>query len=336
MYKKIAFILFVCVSYSLYGKAQSNTELLKKSNVYYLKNSGQIVDLKDSADFIRVISPPDSIDLNLFIVSDFYLNGKPKLVGKSLIPNYYLNRQGMFIEYFPNGHKKQIASYENNMQQGDVINYYPNGKFYYTYNFNKDLKQDIVTEASDSTGAMIAENGKGTWIEYDDHFKSVKGKGAILNGLKEGEWQGTFNDSVTYTCTYSKGNSVSGTSHTKSGKEYHFTKDIVSPEFEGGIANFYSFLAHKIHYPAVAKENNIQGEVFIGFWVEKDGSLSHFKILRGIGSGCDEEAVRVFKSSPAWTPGYQFGIPVRISYNVPITFRIIDRHEVNIEIGALQ
>ncbi len=322
MLKKAAIILLVCIGSYTCALAQSNADLLKKSDIYYLKNSGQLVDQKDSADYIRVISPPDSTDLNLFVVRDFYLNGKPKLVGKSLIPNYFLKRQGMFIEYFSNGHRKQISNYENNEKKGDVINYYPNGKFYYTYNFNKDLKQEIVTDAGDSTGIAIAENGRGTWIEYDEDFKFVKGKGAILNGLKEGEWRGTPNDSVNYVCTYSKGNSVAGISHTKSGKEYHFTKDIVWPEFKGGIANFYSFLAHNIHYPAVAKENNIQGKVFIGFLVEKDGSLSHFKILRGIGSGCDEEVLRVMKISPPWSAEYRYGIAVAELYNIPISFTL--------------
>ena len=322
MIKKLLLGLFLlgrCLSVSAQNNAQ---ELLKQSDIYYFNKSGQIVDIKDSADYIRVISPPDSTDLNLFVVRDFYLNGKPKLVGKSLIPNYYLMRQGMFIEYFSNGHRKQISNYENNEKNGDVINYYPNGKFYYTYNFNKDLKQEIVTDAGDSTGTVIAENGRGAWIEYDEDFKFVKGKGAILNGLKEGEWQGTPNDSVTYVCTYSKGNSLAGISHTKSGKEYHFTKDIVWPEFKGGMANFYSFLAHNIHYPAVAKENNIQGKVFIGFLVEKDGNLSHFRILRGIGSGCDEEVMRVMKISPPWSPEYRYGIAVTELYNIPISFTL--------------
>ncbi|MFI5163200.1 MAG: TonB family protein [Sphingobacteriales bacterium] len=319
---KKAFIFILSIGYCACTFAQGNADFFKKSYIYYLKNTGQLVAQKDSADYIRVISPPDSTDLNLFVVRDFYPDGKPKLIGTSLIPYYYLKRQGIFVEYFPNGHRKQIVSYENNVQEGDVTSYYPNGKFYYTYNFRKDLKQDIITAAGDSTGAKIAENGNGIWIEYDNDFKFVKGKGAILNGLKEGEWRGTPNDSVTYVCTYSKGNSVSGTSHTKSGKEYHFTKDIILPEFKGGMTKFYEFLARSIHYPAVAKENHIQGKVFISFLVEKDGSLSHFTILRGIGAGCDEEVLRVMKLSPPWSPGYRYGIVADQLYNVPIGFAL--------------
>jgi len=321
--KKIVLALVIIIGFGLSASAQNNTqELLKQSAIYYFNKSGQIVVLKDSADYIRVISPPDSTDLNLFVVRDFYLNGKPKLVGKSLIPNYYLKRQGMFIEYYPNGRRRRIENYENNVQTGDVTSYYPNGKFYCSYNFDKDSKQYLMTAASDSTGAMLAESGNGIWIEYDDNFKFVKSKGSILNGLKEGEWQGTPNDSVTYVCTYSKGNSISGTSHTKSGKEYHFAKDIILPEYKGGMAKFYKYLGQNIHYPRVAKENNVQGKVFLTFFIEKDGRLTDINILRGIGSGCDEEALRVLKESPNWLPGYEYGMPVRVKYNVPISFSL--------------
>jgi protein TonB len=64
--------------------------------------------------------------------------------------------------------------------------------------------------------------------------------------------------------------------------------------------------------------------VFIGFIVEPDGSLSDFKVLRGIGYGCDEEALRVAKSMPKWKPGMQNGETVRVSYLIPINFKLED------------
>ena len=63
-------------------------------------------------------------------------------------------------------------------------------------------------------------------------------------------------------------------------------------------------------------------EVFLAFVVERDGSVVDVRVVRGIGSGCDEEAVRVLKSCPRWTPAYMFGMPVRIQYNVPIDFNL--------------
>jgi periplasmic protein TonB len=94
------------------------------------------------------------------------------------------------------------------------------------------------------------------------------------------------------------------------------------PEPNGGIGKFYEYLQKNIRYPAVAKENNIQGKVFLTFVVEKDGSITDVKVLRGLGSGCDEEAMRVLRNSPKWKPGIQNGRPVRVQYQVPISFAL--------------
>jgi protein TonB len=101
-----------------------------------------------------------------------------------------------------------------------------------------------------------------------------------------------------------------------------FTAVEKDPAFKGGIEKFYAYLSKNIHYPAIAKENNVQGKVFVTFVVERDGSLTDIKVVRGIGSGCDEEAKRVLASSPKWTPGIQNGRPVRVQYTMPISFTL--------------
>jgi protein TonB len=83
-------------------------------------------------------------------------------------------------------------------------------------------------------------------------------------------------------------------------------------------------LQKNIRYPAIARENSTQGKVIISFVCEKDGSLTDVKVARGIGDGCDEEAMRVIKASPHWTPGVQNGRKVRVAYNVPISFTLSD------------
>jgi protein TonB len=101
-----------------------------------------------------------------------------------------------------------------------------------------------------------------------------------------------------------------------------FTAVENSAEFPGGIEKFYAYLGKNIRYPAVARENNVQGKVFLTFVVEKDGSLTDVKVMRGLGSGCDEEAMRVIKASPRWKPGQQNGRAVRQQYTVPISFTL--------------
>lgn len=92
------------------------------------------------------------------------------------------------------------------------------------------------------------------------------------------------------------------------------------PEFPGGLEALSKFIADNIKYPQLAKENNITGRVFVSFVVEKDGRVGQVKILRDIGGGCGNEAVRVVKLMPRWKPGKQRGKAVRTQFNLPVNF----------------
>ena len=99
-------------------------------------------------------------------------------------------------------------------------------------------------------------------------------------------------------------------------------KAEVMPEFPGGEQAMMKFVAENVQYPEEAKEKEISGRVMVGFIVEKDGSISDVKVAKGIGGGCDEEAVRVVKAMPKWKPGKEKGKPVRVSYMMPFTFKL--------------
>ena len=96
----------------------------------------------------------------------------------------------------------------------------------------------------------------------------------------------------------------------------------VDPEFPGGMEALTKYLSENIKYPEQAKKDKIQGKVYISFVVEKDGSVADAKVLRGIGGGCDEEALRVVNAMPKWTPGKQRNTPVRVQFNLPIVFKL--------------
>ncbi|MET4082580.1 protein TonB [Pedobacter sp. UYP30] len=94
------------------------------------------------------------------------------------------------------------------------------------------------------------------------------------------------------------------------------------PEFPGGLDKFYKYLGGAIKYPSMAQENGVQGKVFLTFVVEKDGSLTDIQVVKGPGSGTNEEAIRVLKESPRWHPGIQNGVPVRVKYNIAVNFNL--------------
>lgn len=92
------------------------------------------------------------------------------------------------------------------------------------------------------------------------------------------------------------------------------------PCFPGGPAALYQYLSENISYPLMAKEADIQGTVYLSFIVGKTGEITDVKVLRGIGGGCDEEAIRVVQSMPRWEPGKQRGVPVIVRFNLPVKF----------------
>jgi len=95
-----------------------------------------------------------------------------------------------------------------------------------------------------------------------------------------------------------------------------------APSFPGGEPSLMKFLAEQIQYPALARENAIQGTVALSFVVDKDGGITDIHILKDIGAGCGKEALRVLKSMPKWTPGEANGQPVKVRYTLPIRFKL--------------
>ena len=101
-----------------------------------------------------------------------------------------------------------------------------------------------------------------------------------------------------------------------------FTVVESMPGFPGGEAARIRYLNENIKYPQMARESGIQGRVFVTFVVERNGAVTDVRVLRGIGGGCDEEAVRVIKNMPKWNAGKQRGKPVRVQFNMPILFKL--------------
>lgn len=117
-------------------------------------------------------------------------------------------------------------------------------------------------------------------------------------------------------------NTTATAQNKKTSNDKVFEKVENMPEFPGGEQAMMDFVAKNVQYPKEAMEKEISGRVLVGFIVEKDGSISETEVVKGIGGGCDEEAVRVIKAMPKWKPGKEKGKPVRVSYMMPFTFKL--------------
>ena len=123
-------------------------------------------------------------------------------------------------------------------------------------------------------------------------------------------------------------NASSAVATTSQGEDEVYMSVEKTPEFPGGVNAMMDYLRGNLKYPESAKKNKQEGRVFIGFIVEKDGSVSNVKVLRGVCEELDSEAVRVVKSMPTWIAGRDKGEPVRVQYTLPIVFKLNDETTV--------
>ncbi|PRY48900.1 outer membrane transport energization protein TonB [Arcticibacter pallidicorallinus] len=103
---------------------------------------------------------------------------------------------------------------------------------------------------------------------------------------------------------------------------YDFSSIEKMPEYPGGLVGFYRYVGKNFKYPEAARRDSVSGRLILSFVVEKDGSLSDIKVLRDLGAGTGDEAVRLLKESPKWNPGVQNGKPVRVQYTLPIQLNL--------------
>lgn len=101
-----------------------------------------------------------------------------------------------------------------------------------------------------------------------------------------------------------------------------FTVVEKPPEFSGGMRAFQDYLTTNVRYPETASAANVKGKVFVSFIVRDDGRITDVGVLKGLGYGCDEEAVRVISTMPNWIPGGQSGRLLRVKYHLHVLFGI--------------
>ena len=320
MMLKLAFILFPGLFLFNEAAAQKKADTV----VYYLNSSGNSVSTKDSADYFLVILPPDtSIDKNLFRVSEYYNNGKIRMVCGSTTNDLKLKFDGIQLTFFPNGRRMRIKSFSNGIPVANTTEYYPSGTLYCIKDDSTNNKV-FLKQCNDSTGYILTENGNGKWIKFLDESYSKRNyiEGKVVDGFEDGDWEGITDDTVKVELIYKKGELLSLKKFNNIlDTAIYATVDKV-PEFPGGSYVFGNFLAQKIRYPADAIRKAIQGTVVVSCIVEHDGLLTHLTIAQSLDPDLDREALRVIRLSPKWNPATKNGKTVRVLYTIPIGFKL--------------
>lgn len=341
--KKII-LLFVLAFFLLSARAQ------KKQNVYYFKNDGKEVSVKDSADYIRIIQEPDSGETN-FVFHEFYVNGKRKTIAKVSAFEPRLVFEGTVLKLNALGKRINITNYENGSPTGMSYQYFDNGKLHKQIEYlakeqvksgniiiNSPMEFGVQYPASasistnssfkliyqgDSLGVAQVTDGNGYAKEVIRLAKDEEiVEGPYKDGFKHGVWKESQILSGQQSVeTYEMGKLVSGET-TKDGIKYAYNNFGVPPQFKGGIQKFYQYMSNAMRYPADALKERASGTVIVEFVVEKDGSLSEIQVKKPGNSSLDYEAKRVVKSSPKWLPGTLKGVPTRVKFTIPVKFSL--------------
>jgi TonB family protein len=194
-------------------------------------------------------------------------------------------------------------------------------------------------------------------LSMQNSFAEIKGELSFVKvNMQEGDQQldmeelQNIDPELIYALNVDKDNNVIYMALKKDGANFDylanqsktagetFTVVEEQPSFEGGMDAFYRYIASEMKYPLQARQQGIEGRIFVQFVVEKDGSLSDVQAIKGIGSGCDDEAVRVIQNAPSFKPGKQRGKPVRVRMVMPITFKLDGQQtdEANSQQGTIK
>jgi len=298
-------------------------------SISFLKNDGKYVNSKDSADYFRLVSEPDSGSV-LFNVAEYYKDGNKKLLGKTTkIDPVVFDEQ--CVTFYKSGKRQKMTTYKKGIKAGLEYDFFPNGKPYLELEYpdndspkNSFTDNYLIQANFDSLGTVLVENGNGFYKGYDADYKFISEEGNVKNGRKDGVWKGSFDkNKAHFTENYVNGDLIDGNATFEDGTSTVYAKNRgVPPQFKGGLDAFYKYLGQNIDYPDDARANNIQGTVILEFVIEKNGKLTEINVKRSVNRLIDNEAVRVMKKCPLWLPGTQYGRPVRVLYSVPVSFSL--------------
>jgi TonB family protein len=258
-----------------------------------------------------------------YIYQYYCSTGKVKSV---LQVNEMGNWNGYSTGYFEDGKMSLKAKFEKSVLVDTFYAWYPSGKPHYEkYAGKKGENLSKLISYWDSVGNQLVKDGHGycSCIFGSGNGLDEVQKGKIVDGERDSTWNFFTKTGLKIRREhYKNGVSVKDDPRkldTDSTSHFSVVEESANPV--GGMAAFYEVIARNIKYPAFAKRQGVQGKVFVEFIVEKDGTISNVRTIKGIGGGCDEEAERVVRLSPNWNPGLLHGKPVRQKMVLPITFK---------------
>ena len=240
------------------------------------------------------------------------------MVGSSTTKDV-LRQEGQFVYYYENGKKKTLVNYSKSKKIGKEYNWYENGNLKSEIEYLEKPINNMAFKINQywnlqNEQKVVSGNG-----DYETVNKHHEESGKIKNGFYDGIWKGkNINPNYTFTESYENGKLVSGVSIDSLNIKHPYNLIYQNPVPKKGINNFYNYISNAMYIPPAAR-NKISGKIYLSFIVDKEGNLIEPKIIKGIGYGIDESAIKLIKQAKKWNPGIIRGIPSRVRYSLPIT-----------------
>jgi TonB family protein len=236
---------------------------------------------------------------------------------------------GDYVEYYDNGHMKVRGTYNEGRRSRYSYGFYPNGKTHHIFFYAAGEADAYQTNRRifaywDSLGTQLVKDGQGFCKCYlsSGSNEMLREEGQVASGLRVAEWNFYEDGKLVNKELFENGRFVSGVAYNKLG-EFPYTLFEMQPEFKGGLQALAMFISKTLHYPMSARRMGIEGQSFVSFVIEKDGSVSEITTVHGISDDIDTEARRVIAASnKLWTPALQRGHPKRSKFVLPIRFKL--------------
>lgn len=290
---------------------------------FYTKN-GEETKNQEEAHYYKELSVLKNSEVR--VVEKYIKTDKIKLLGT--YPSFTDKKfVGQKYEAFENGKIKSKEFYSANGLLIDTAYYYhPNGKLkiayeypYESYGKSTKVTDTLILVYHDSLGNRHLVNGNG-YAEIDYRNSTIE-KGNFENHKRVGSWTGTFmNGKYTFEENYEKGKLISGVTTDSLNNTYPYDNAnyMIQPQYPGDIIAIRRFIANNYKYPQEAIRNRVKGTVKVSFVIDKEGNMAEMKVDEDLGFGTGEAAISVLKKAKKWTPGFMRGVPVNVSYSLPI------------------
>lgn len=229
------------------------------------------------------------------------------------------------IFFHENGKKASEGPKKKGRNIGKWTYWYKNGKireeklFPEVKALKKSKKNSEVLNFWDEEGNHLVKHGNGTYLYVKD---SITIKGFYKNGKKHGKFSASKKNEKRYEEYYKNGNLIKGFSWDKLGTKYSYKYVFEPPSYKRGQKGIKKHIKDNFSIPQYAIDNKIDGSTIVSFKIEKNGNLSNIKVIKSLCKPCDKEVIRVIKLMKGWKPGAQRGQKVKVTYSLPISYRL--------------